>query len=99
MEVVECLQGIEIGKRIRRVGVSHQLDVRILTTDRRQDFQIPSRLDLELDAVVAGIEFASDVREQLFGACLDTQRNTTIDLPVDASDQLPEWYAFGLSFN
>ena len=52
-ELVDLLEHVDVVERVRRVGIDGQLDVGELGAHRRQQVDIPARLDLQLDPLVA----------------------------------------------
>ena len=65
VELVEPAQVVGIGQRVGGVGVGHQLDGGEALAHLPDDVHVPARLDLHLDALVAGGQFALDLFEQL----------------------------------
>ena len=59
VEVVELLQMVGVGQRVGGVGVGHQLDGGKALAHLADHVHVPAGLDLHLDALVAGGEFAS----------------------------------------
>src|SRR5207302_2249056 len=54
VKAVERLQALEVVKRVCGVRVGHQSDARKPGANVSQHFHVPARLDLYLDALVAG---------------------------------------------
>ena len=54
VELVQLLQMVDVGERVGRVGVGHQLDVRETLAHLANHIDVPARLDLHLDALIAG---------------------------------------------
>ena len=94
VELVEPLQVLGVRQRVRGVRVRHQLDRGKPLAHPPHHVHIPARLDLHLDALVAGRQFAFDLLEQLLHRILNADRNAARDLaPRAAADLLPQRHA------
>src|SRR3982751_1188717 len=69
-----------VGKRVRRIGITHQQDVWKFRTHSVDDIQIPSRLDFNLYSLVSGCKFSRDLIDEHFYRILNTDRNAAADL-------------------
>ena len=65
VEAVELLETAGVGQGVGGIGVGHQLDGGKSLANLGDDVHIPARLDLHLDALVAGGELALDFFEKL----------------------------------
>ena len=90
LEVVKCVGGVRVG---------HQSDAGKLGANVRQDFHVPARLDLDLDALVAGGELALDLFEQFIHRVLDADRNAARDLVEGASHEFGQRETLLLRFD
>ncbi len=56
VEFVQPPQVVRVRQRVRRVGIGHELDGGKPLPDLADYFDVPTRLDLDLNALVAGSE-------------------------------------------
>ena len=81
---------IDIGQRVGRIGVDHQLHRREMFADLAHGVDIVARLDLHLDALVAGGQLGFDLFEQLPHRILNADGDAAGNLaPRAAADRLP----------
>src|SRR5439155_26287200 len=53
-EFIESLEERQITERVRRIRVAHELNLWKAFTDAPDNIDIPTRLDLDLDALISG---------------------------------------------
>ena len=87
VEAVERGEVVGIGERVRGVRVDHQRNVAEARADRLDRRDVPARLDLDLDAAVAGVELLPDLGRQLVERVLDADRHAGGDLGARAAEQ------------
>ncbi len=90
-ELVDTAQKVEHFQRVGRVGVDGELDGRELGANRGEQVDVPARLDLQLDPLVALLDVAAHivhrVRQRRHAeACPDR------DLGALATQQSPQWH-------
>ena len=91
VEIVELLRGARYRQRVGGVGVGHQLDGGKALAHLADHVDIPARLDLHLDALVAGGQFALDLLEQLLHRILNADGDAAGNLAARAAaDLLPQ---------
>src|ERR1700674_5484910 len=84
---------------IRRVGVDHESDIRILASNRSYDLNIFTRLDFELNSLVSGPQSAVNLRQKCRTRGLDSDGNATRDLLPGSAQQLRKGNPFLLRFD
>src|SRR5258708_27024605 len=75
VEFVQALQVIGVGQRVGGVGIGHQPDVGERGAHFTYDIDIPARLDLDFDALIAGVELRFDFLQELRDAVLNADRD------------------------
>ena len=91
VEFVEPLQMLRVGEGVGGVGVGHQADIGEALAHAPHHVHVPARLDFDLDALIAGGEFAADLFDQLLDRILNADRNPAGDLaPRAAADLAPQ---------
>ena len=96
---IEFIEGGEVGgvaKPIGGVGVATEHDSRITAAHALEDFHIPARLALELDALITGGQFPFDDVHQLWNRALNAQRDAAGNGFAHAAEKLGERDAFAL---
>ena len=82
---------VGVGQRVGGVGVGHQLDRGETLAHLAHHVHVPARLDLHLDALIAGGQFVLDLFEQLLHRILYADRDAAGNLaPRAAADLLPQ---------
>ena len=84
---VELAEVAGVGDRVRGVGVDHQRDALEARADRAHRVDVPARLHLDLDALVAGGELALDFREEIVERVLDADRDARRDTVARAAEE------------
>ena len=71
VKLVERLQSIHIVKSVCGVGIRHELDLWKAGTDLTDNVDVPTRLDLHFDALIACRKLGFDLGEKLIDRVLD----------------------------
>jgi hypothetical protein len=85
LELVQPLEEVNISQRVSGIGVTHQDNRRETVSHFPHNIQVPARLDLDLDTLIAGGDLFLDFREQFSDGVLDANRNATVDAPAAPS--------------
>src|ERR1041385_2840178 len=80
VKAIHPFEKIDIGERVGRVCITHQLNIRKGHTYLADDVNIPTRLNFDFDAAVTRLDLAVDFREQAIDRWLNTDGDTAIDL-------------------
>src|SRR5712664_1817735 len=80
IEFVKALQVLDIGQRVSRVCVNGQENIGMRVADGAHEIEILAGLDLQFDALVAGVELGGNFFQEGFGRSLQSQRNTALAL-------------------
>src|SRR5262249_13947649 len=80
VKLVQPLEVVGVGKCICGVGICHQLDRWKSLAHATNDVDVPARLDLHLDALIACRKLSLDLFEKLFDGILDADRDAAWDL-------------------
>src|SRR5947207_3170649 len=90
VELVERAQGGRVVEREGGVGVNHQEYAGKACAHLFDHFPVPARLDLDLDALVAGGQLALDLFEELGGRVLYADGDAASDLRLHAAEVPPQ---------
>src|SRR6185369_12554924 len=98
IELIERLEQWHVAQRISRIRIAHQTDFRKALAHAPDNVEIPTRLNLDLNSLVAGIHFFLDLLDQLFGRVLNPDRYATGNFGLYAAEMFPEWDTRTLCF-
>src|SRR5690349_4648162 len=98
-EAVQQFEMLDVGESIRRVRVSHQLDVWKLTANQIQDLDVPAGPDLHLNALVSSHDLSADFFQQFFRRVLDAYGYAAGDLLSCSAEQHGQRNPFPLRLN
>src|SRR5688572_19615704 len=62
---IHLFEHTDVGKRVRRIRVTHQIDFRKRGSYLPYDIDIPARFDLDLDTAITGFDLCVDLCQQL----------------------------------
>ena len=94
--LIHLLERVDVRQRVRRVRITHEWYVWKSCAHLANDFDVPSRLNLDFDATVAGFHFRVDLLQQFVDRWLNSNRDTTVDALSRSSQQFPKLNAFQL---
>src|SRR5215469_3548843 len=80
----------ELVEGVGAVGVATQHDRRPAAANRLEHVDVPTGLDLHLDAAVPGLQLGLDFFEQLRDGILNADGNPASNLPLRAPQQFPK---------
>src|SRR5689334_5748008 len=98
IELIELLKERRVGEFVSGVGIAHQTDVGKLFAHAFDDLEVPTGFDLDLDALVTGVDFLTNLCKQLVGRILNANRNAGRDLRSSAAEMFPQRHARVLCF-
>ena len=90
VEAIERGEVRRIPERVGGIGVDHQRDRAEPRAEPFDGLDVPARLDLDLDALIARLALDGHSVEQLVERVLDADRDAGRDRPAPASKRLPE---------
>ncbi len=67
VEFIQLLKQWEVAQRVGRIRIAHQLNVWKACAHLPDNIKIPSRLNLDLDPLITGIQFSRYLLQQCFG--------------------------------
>ena len=85
VEFVQLSEVLGVGQGIRRIRVGHQPDGGKPLADAPHHVHVPTRFNLDLDALVAGLQLFLDESQQLFDRILNADGDAARDLPAGAA--------------
>ena len=86
---------LRVGQRVRGVRVHLQGHVAEALAHRTHGAEVPTGLDLELDAPVALVEIAADGAEKVRDRAVDADRHAAVHRRVHRAEELSEGFPFG----
>jgi hypothetical protein len=89
VEIVQAFQALRIGQRVGRIRVGHQQDIGEPFADFAHHFDVPARLDLHLDALVAGGEFGFDLLQKLRHRILNSDGDAAGNFATRSATDVP----------
>src|SRR5258708_25266095 len=89
VEGVKLLQVLNLVQRVGGIRVTTEHDFRPTRADFGENFHVPTRLALDLDSAVAGIQFSFNFLQQLFVRVFNANGNTAWYFLVRSAPQLP----------
>src|SRR6185369_12243663 len=98
IKTIELLKQGDVGKFVSRIRVAHQTDVRKVFAHALDDVQVPTRFDLDLDALVTGVYLFANLLQQDVGRVLNADGNSARDLTACAAKMFPQRHTGALRF-
>ena len=90
IEFVQALEHIDVGERVGRIRVAHQPDIAEFFAHALDHIVIPVGRDLDLDALIAGVELGANLFQKLLDRILNADRDAAFDLGSGAAEMPPE---------
>src|ERR1700722_3187701 len=85
VELVELTQVLDLIEGVGGIGIATQGDLRPAGANTLQNVEVPARLHLDLDAAIAGGQFALNLFQQLLDGTLDADGNSARNLSHGAA--------------
>ena len=83
---VELREMVGVVESVCRIGIDHQRNIAEAGADHVDRCEIPARLDLDLDALIAGGELALNLGGELIERILNADRNAGCDARAGAAE-------------
>ena len=96
-ELLELAKMLDLAEAVGGVGIATEHDAGPTLADSRQNVDVPSWLNFDLDALITCGEFRLNLVEQVVDSVLYADRNAARDLSTRAAQKLPQRYGLGLS--
>ena len=80
IELVQLLKQRHVGKFVSRIGITHQTYFGKLFAHAFDNLEVPTRFDLDFDALITCVNFLANLFEQNVGRILNTDRHATRNL-------------------